>query len=104
MAWGIELDEAGLAHTLRATLERLAAELEAEPEDPERLLRLHRRVELARSLPFHVPLAGVQNAYWRLQEAELPGRRAAAEAGDEAARAWAEGFRALGESLEMRVE
>ncbi|HSL82649.1 MAG TPA: DUF3536 domain-containing protein [Thermoanaerobaculia bacterium] len=104
VAWGIELDEAGLAHALRETLERLAGELEAEPEDEERLLRLHRLVELSRELPFHVPLAGAQNSYWRLLQAEAPRRRSTAEAGDEAARAWLERLGALGESLGMRVE
>jgi hypothetical protein len=104
VAWEIELDEAGLAHALRETLERLAGELEAEPAEPERLLRLHRLVELSRTLPFHVPLSGAQNAYWRLLQGEAPARRAAAEAGDEAARAWLERFDALGEALGMRVE
>ncbi|HUF78957.1 MAG TPA: DUF3536 domain-containing protein [Thermoanaerobaculia bacterium] len=106
--WNLELDTPGLAHALASSLEELARSLEEEPGDIERLLRLQKRVELARALPFPVPLAGAQNAFWRLPRAELPHHREAARAGGEAsgdeARLALDRFRALGESLGMQVE
>jgi alpha-amylase/alpha-mannosidase (GH57 family) len=103
-AWGLDLDTPGLSHALEASLEALARGLEEQPDDAERLVRLRERVELARALPFQASLSGAQNAWWRLLQGEAPVRRAAAEAGGEGAGAWLERFRALGESLGMRVD
>ena len=107
-AWNLQLDTPGLAHALGSSLEEMARSLAEEP-GVERLRRLQKRVEHARALPFPVPLAGAQNHYWRLLQAEYSARREAARAaGGEAASGagdpWLEHFRALGESLGMRVE
>lgn len=66
-AWRLDLDEEGLALAFQASLERRAAALESAPDDPSAAIRnLHRAVLVARDLPFHVSLYGVQTIVYRL--------------------------------------
>jgi alpha-amylase/alpha-mannosidase (GH57 family) len=103
-SWHLELDTRGLALVLEASLERMAAELEARPDDLALLRRLDRAVELAGALPFTVSLYGAQGPGYRIVRDVYPERRAAAAAGDPDAAAWAEELRALAEKLELRLE
>ncbi len=115
-SWHLELDVPGLTLALQSALEELARSL-AEglrqnpgqgPRDLDLLERLDARVELARSLPFRVPLAGTQNAVYRILRTEYRVALDDAEDddgdGSEAAAAWAGRFHALAEKLELRVD
>ena len=103
-SWHLELDVPGLTLALQSGLETLAVSLRHQPRDLDTLTRLDARVALARSLPFPVPLAGTQNAIYRILQDEYPEALDAAGKGDEDAAAWAERFRALAERLDLRVE
>jgi alpha-amylase/alpha-mannosidase (GH57 family) len=69
-AWGLDLDTEGLALALQASLERRAEALAESPEDAGALASLHRAVVLAKGLPFHVSLYGVQTVVYRLLHGE----------------------------------
>jgi hypothetical protein len=77
-AWGLELDTEGLALALQESLERRAQGLEESlvessaehPEEREALATLHQAVVLAKGLPFHVSLYGVQTVVYRLLHGE----------------------------------
>jgi len=107
-SWHLELDVPGLTLALQSALEELArglAEtLRSQPRDLDTLERLDARVALARSLPFPVPLAGTQNAVYRLLQGEYQAALDEAADGNEDAAAWAERFRALAERLDLRVK
>ena len=102
--WHLDLDVPGLTLALQSALEELAVSLRRSPRDLDLLARLDARVELARSLPFSIPLAGTQNAIYRILQDEYPGALDAAGQGDQDAAAWAERFRPLAERLDLRVE
>ncbi|MGD2116049.1 MAG: DUF3536 domain-containing protein, partial [Acidobacteriota bacterium] len=114
--WDLQLDVPGLTLALQNALEDLAETLRVDPGigprigprgapyDPGTLSRLSARVELARELPFRIPLAGVQNAVYRVLRSDYPAALEAAREGDRNAAAWAERFRALADKLELRVE
>jgi alpha-amylase/alpha-mannosidase (GH57 family) len=100
----VELDHVDLSYVAKRALERAAERLAGEPGDFERLERFAALVTFVRRLPFHAPLHGVQNTYWRLLQDVYPALRERAEAGDEAARRWCERFEALGRELQVAVE
>ncbi len=100
---GIALHEDGLGLAVEHAIERLAEGLRANPGDLVRLEELEAVVDLSRELPFEVDFWKVQNAYYRLLQTFLPGRRREAEGGFEDARAWVERFLALGEKLTVKV-
>jgi alpha-amylase/alpha-mannosidase (GH57 family) len=88
-----------------AASRRVAALLEALAAAPRKVDVLHRvvdAVELIRSLPLSADLWQAQNSYFLIgrEHAEEAARRAAA--GDESAERWVEGFRRLGELLQVR--
>lgn len=96
----VALDLPSLAFAAQARLEQLAEQLEAEPDDLDRLRAAAELAGLVRELPFEVELHRVQNTYWRLLGAHWHERCASPEAatGD-----WCATFRALGERLAVRV-
>jgi len=100
--WHLDLDVPGLSLALQSALEELARSLQGRPRDLELLDRLDARVDLANGLPFRVPLAGTQNAVYRILQGEY--RAAAGEAADPEAAAWAGRLRALAEKLGLRVD
>jgi hypothetical protein len=55
-------------------------------------------------VPFEVNLWSPQNLYYQLTQTVYPEVRDRAERGEETAQAWVQHFRALGESLRVRVE
>jgi len=103
-SWNLELDTAGLALALETALVELAGRWRGEPRSPDLLARLDERVELARALPFDVPLAGAQNVCYRLLQEEYPAILDSAAAGDDGDAALAERFRDLAGRLDLRIE
>jgi hypothetical protein len=101
---GIELHEDGLGLAVENTVERLFEDLRRAPTDLDRLERLERTVDLARSLPFEVDFWKVQNGYYQLLLQLLPSRRREAESGFDDAARWIERFLALGEKLSVKVD
>jgi hypothetical protein len=112
--WSIELDTAGLALVLSATIERLTDRAARQLPEPslfehfgEAELGFFERDEgagaLARALPFEVDLWRAQNLFHATLREVYPDLLARAEAGDEVAAAWAEQFRALGRDLSVVV-
>ena len=101
---GVELEREEVARELRDALERRVERLWSARGETDRLAGLIGLVERADELPFEVSLWGVQNGYWRLLREAYPGIRDRAARGDEAARAWVDRFRALGERLSVAIE
>ena len=101
--WGVQPD--GAAHGLSASrrARRLLQELERSPQDQELLEETVGSLELLRSLPVALNLWEAQNSYFRIAQGYSAEARDQAEGGDEAAAAWVEKFRHLGELLEVRV-
>jgi alpha-amylase/alpha-mannosidase (GH57 family) len=100
----VELDAEGLAFTLKRTLERMAERAGKRKLTLQTIDRLARLIALARSLPFEVDIAKVQNSYYDLLVRQYPRVRARAQNGDERAARVAERFRALGDQLRVRVD
>lgn len=103
-AWDIELDAAGLGHTLELTLERLVQGFREQPSDLTLLQGLVGIMDIARSLPFEVEFRESQNGYYDLLHSVYPEFRRRAEQRDADATAWVEQFRALGEMLQVHVD
>src|SRR5262249_21297647 len=101
---GIELHEDGLGLAVENTVERLFEDLRRAPTDLDRLARLERTVDLARSLPFEVDFWKVQNGYYQLLVQLLPARRREADGGFDDAARWIERFLTLGEKLSVKVD
>jgi alpha-amylase/alpha-mannosidase (GH57 family) len=100
----IAFDSATLEFSLRHTLERMAEQFAATPEDAEQLEKLEAAAAMARSLPFEVVLWRVQNIYYDLMLTVLPDFSSRAAAGDRGAREWVRRFRSLGDRLGVRVD
>jgi alpha-amylase/alpha-mannosidase (GH57 family) len=109
-AWGIELDTAGLARELSATIERLigqATHALEEPTlfdhfaEPQRHFfgRARTIVDLAQSLPFEVDLWRAQNLYDATVRSLRSALESRARAGDPAAVEWSSHLRDLGKAL-----
>ena len=96
----VPLDGEGLSFELGRSLERLIASFQAAPDNTDSLVRLAALVRLARSLPFDVNLARVQDRYWELLGEQWPARRGAA---DEESRLWRVAFEGLGAELDVRI-
>jgi hypothetical protein len=101
---GIALHEDGLGLAVENGVERLFEALRRSPTDLDRLARLERTVDLARSLPFEVDFWKVQNGYYQLLVQMLPARLREAEGGFDDAARWVERFLALGEKLSVKVD
>jgi len=99
---GVALDTATLEFAYRHNLERMAAELVANP-GVKSLKQLDSAASLLQALPFRVDLWKIQNAYYRLRENIYPNFRRQKERSDRAAEAWVECFEALGKKLAVKV-
>ncbi|MDW8059560.1 MAG: DUF3536 domain-containing protein [Thermomicrobium sp.] len=93
--WRLQLDHAGLAYTLQETMEALADEWNAHPDDQEVMDTLAGLARLAGHLSEPVNTWHVQNVAYELILREFPRWSWRAQQGDPAARAWVERFRAL---------
>jgi alpha-amylase/alpha-mannosidase (GH57 family) len=100
----IMLDAGGLGFAFQQTLERMAAELRADPDNLVRLERLEQAARLATNAPFEVNIWNVQNAFYDLRRDHSGTVRARAAAGDSRARLWLTTFRSLGDILAVAVD
>jgi alpha-amylase/alpha-mannosidase (GH57 family) len=100
---GVALDAGGLGYTAERALSELIERLRRHPDEQRVLARAAARAAAAGSAPFPVDLWRAQNLCHELRESILPGRQAAAEAGDPAAAQWVGFFRELAEALSIRV-
>jgi alpha-amylase/alpha-mannosidase (GH57 family) len=97
---GIAIDAATLEFAFRHNLERIADLLAADAVGPA-LKQLQNAASVLEFLPFRVDLWKVQNIYYGLlKNSRL---KPPQTLGDEAARAWAESFPALGRQLGIKV-
>jgi len=103
-AWRVELDTAGLGYALAQTIETLADQFRAQPNELASVQRLETMTGLARSLPFDVNLWKAQNVHYELLQTLYPAFKERAARGDKAAQAWISHFVALAEALRVRVE
>jgi hypothetical protein len=101
--FGVEPDAATLEFTLRGTAERLAADLQRDPDHPERLRQLTRLVDMAATLPFEINFWSVQNICYGLLQEVYPARAAAAQSGEVAAQVWVNNFLALAKKVRLAV-
>jgi hypothetical protein len=100
---GVALDSVGLGYTLGRTIERIAEEFRASPEDVALLQQLDSAVGLARTLPFEVDVWKSQNLYYELLQNIYAEFQEEAGLGYLDARQWVEAFTALGKKLKFRV-
>jgi alpha-amylase/alpha-mannosidase (GH57 family) len=99
----IQLDVTTLEYTLRMKLQRLAEALQAHPSDLNRLQQLDATAALAASLPLDVNFWRIQNVAYGLLQTTYGDFLKRAQQGDQDAIAWVERFKALAESLLIRV-
>jgi alpha-amylase/alpha-mannosidase (GH57 family) len=102
-AMGVALDAEGLGLILATTLSVLLERLRVAPDEPGLLARAAARLALAQAAPFAVDLWRAQNLGHELRETAYPPRRAAAEAGDDAAAVWVGHFRRVADGLSLRL-
>jgi len=102
--WQVELDTAGLGFALKETMQRLAVNFRAQPDNLETLERLDAAAGLAVTLPFQVDIRRVQNIFYAMLQAVYPEWRQRADRGEETAWHWVNRFHSLGEKLSVRVE
>lgn len=102
--WHIDLDSEGLAFTLRTSIEKIAREAHDRPGDLPLLRKLIGASRLTSKLPFVINFYRTQNSYYDVYIHSYPKLKSAAEQGEEAAAAWVNEFRQLGELLSIRVE
>lgn len=100
----VPFDSATLEFSLRRTLERMAEQFAAHPENTAMLERLDAAAGMIHTLPFGVVLWRVQNIYYNMMLTVFPEFAAKAASGDPAADKWARLFRSLGDRLGVRVE
>ena len=100
---GATLDRVGAAFGLQQALERAIVRWAAAPEDLTALRRLRGAAELARSLPWDIELATVQNVYWDLLQRLYPKFATQADAGDPIAMEWRDNFLSLAAALRIRT-
>jgi len=96
----VNLDGAGLSYALRASLDQMMQNFQAEPAATDRLQRMEAAIDMVRSLPFEVNLWKVQNIYYQMLLQVRPEFQAR---NDEEARTWLAHFDALGEKLGIAV-
>lgn len=99
----LKLDARSLELPLRRTLESLAADLAADPDDLARLRQLEETIAMTRELPFNADLDKVQNLYYEMLKEHYPNYLSRAWQIDEHAQSWISHFRVLGNNLRMRV-
>jgi hypothetical protein len=102
--WQLQLDHAGLAYALQETMESLAQEWDARPDDLELIEVLTGLVRLASHLHEPVNTWRVQNVAYEAIQRELPKQRWQAQRGDPAAHEWIERFRALCDAFWLALD
>lgn len=101
--FGVDPDAQTLEFTLRQTAERLAADLQQNPDHPERLRQLTALVEMATALPFEINLWSVQNICYDLLQQVYPARAEAAQRGEASAQTWVTNFLGLARKVRLAV-
>jgi len=102
--WQVSLDSEGLSYVLRKTLEEMMMLLVSTTEDNSILKSLATTIMLAKSLPFNVDFAKVQNLYYSMLQATRPEFEKRAQQGNKMAREWLTQFISLGKQLSIRVD
>jgi len=102
--WQVSLDSEGLSYVLRKTLEEMMMLLVSTTEDNSILKSLMTTIMLAKSMPFNVDFAKVQNMYYSMLQATRPEFEKRAQQGDKMAREWLTQFISLGKQLSIRVD
>jgi hypothetical protein len=100
-ALGVTLDQARDEFVLRRTLERLASQCAAEPENLDRLIALENAVTVVRSLPFTVHLWKTQNICYDILQKVYPRLHANLAGDDGTIQTWLEHFEALARHLSL---
>jgi alpha-amylase/alpha-mannosidase (GH57 family) len=100
---GISLETTSLEFGLRKTLERLAAQLAADPSDFGMLERLEDATTLVSRLPFQVDLWKVQNTCYEMLQTVYEEYQVRAQQGHEEARTWLRHFNTIAQNLTVRV-
>ncbi len=100
---GVTLDRAALEFALRRTIERLAHEFRAQPQEIEPLQTLAAAAALARTMPFEVNLWVAQNVFHQALQKPYAVMQQSAAKGEEDARRWLELFTDLGQKLQVRL-
>jgi alpha-amylase/alpha-mannosidase (GH57 family) len=101
---GVSTDGAMLAHIIRERLEQVAGGFTRSPADLKGLRQLEELAGLIRQFPFEVNLRSVQNVYYQALRNVYPEFRKKAKRGSKRAAEWIAVFRALGETLGVRVD
>jgi hypothetical protein len=100
---GTDVFDHHMAYLVRQQLSRMIQKLAKKPDKIPLLASLEGLMAIVRTLPMHVPLARVQNAYYEMLKAALPTKMEQARAGDADARAWTKHFLGLGEHLNFAL-
>jgi hypothetical protein len=100
----VELDSKGISYALERSLERVARQLSASPEDEVLLATLEALATTARNMTFDVDVWQVQNIYFDLMKQTYPRIKVLAAVGDHRASAWLQSFINLGEQLAISVD
>lgn len=101
--WQVSLDSEGLSYVLRKTLEEMMM-LVSTTEDNSILKSLVTTIMLAKSMPFNVDFAKVQNLYYSMLQATRPEFEKRVQQGDKMAREWLTQFISLGKQLSIQVD
>ncbi len=100
----VELDAKGVSYALERSMERVARQLAAAPEDHTLLVTLEALATTARGLSFDVDVWQVQNIYFDLMKQTYPRFRVLAAVGDAHASEWVSSFARLGDQLAVSVD
>jgi hypothetical protein len=101
--WNLSPDSAGIEFVLRHRLESMMASLIKTPSDASLLAALTALLGLLKTLPFEVNLWQTQNIYFSMAKAAYREFLPKAQAGDNAAGAWIEAFRSMGEMMSFSL-
>ena len=100
---GISLETTSLEFGLRKTIERLAAQLAANPSDFGMLQELEDATTLVSHLPFEVDLWKVQNVCYEMLQIIYGEYQIRAQQGQEEARSWLRHFNTIAHNLTLQV-
>ncbi|MGI6454495.1 MAG: DUF3536 domain-containing protein [bacterium] len=96
--WQLNLEQAGLGHVYKNSLERIAEKFHEKPDSKELLALFLQHADLINDLPFSVNLWKVQNRYYDLLKNVFPANRKRAERSKNT-REWCRLFEELGKKL-----
>lgn len=100
---GASLDTAALGLLLKITIERLAEQFAAQPDDLACMEQLNTSTELARMLPFEVNLWITQTICFKVMHAHWPAFKDQADQGNDEAREWLRSATLLAENLSVQL-